>query len=454
MKCPAGTFGNVQGLGSSACSGVCRPGYYCLEGEAVSDSPYKCTAGRYGGAGQVNDRCTAECIAGYYCPAGTGSNNFVKCGESKDKPYRYYCGSGSAVPKEVDVGYFTTGSISALDPGATRSGQQICDLGSYCQDGLKYTCPAGKYGGKLGLTSAGCLVSAGYSPNCVDDPKNNCQPCEKGFYCSSGSTSPTAKDCVHAGYYCPAGSSVPLLVPVGFFSGPADSPAQNKYEIYPCPPGFFCGGFKVYNESYYSGKDVEDGMGLLPVLYFTNCSTVSIPERIQGEAVPFASIASPGPYSAFNRKVVTEIVEIKSDCGYLYQNNAYSALTLLITEIADPKDDENFRFIELYSPGGGGKKIADDLYLLRWTNGNVNPTTQYKLSLLGMELNADGFLVICRSLLAEQKYGIKCSKVIGQSGVADSDGKIVSLPDNNIVSQPYTLSTHVLCCCPPICTHT
>jgi hypothetical protein len=115
-------------------------------------------------------------------------------------------------------------------------------------------------------------------------------------------------------------------------------------------------------------------------------------------------------------------MEIKSDCGYLFQNNA-SAPTLLITEIADPKDDENFRFIELYSPGGGGKKIVDDLYLLRWTNENVKPTTQYKLPLLGMELSADGFLVICRSISAAEKYGIKCSKEIGQSGVADSNGK-------------------------------
>lgn len=59
--CPAGTYGNVEGASSAACSGNCSAGYVCPAG-SVNATAALCPAGKYSGVGAVN--CTA-------CPAGT-----------------------------------------------------------------------------------------------------------------------------------------------------------------------------------------------------------------------------------------------------------------------------------------------------------------------------------------------------------------------------------------------
>ena len=62
-----------------------------------------------------------------------------------------------------------------------RSYQHICDLGHYCQGGIKRPCPAGTFGGELGLDSPLCSG-----------------PCEKGYFCPSASVSQTAFKCSDA----------------------------------------------------------------------------------------------------------------------------------------------------------------------------------------------------------------------------------------------------------------
>ena len=44
--CDAPRYGNVQGLTSPECSGVCRAGYYCPAG-STSDTAFPCGAGNY-----------------------------------------------------------------------------------------------------------------------------------------------------------------------------------------------------------------------------------------------------------------------------------------------------------------------------------------------------------------------------------------------------------------------
>ena len=98
------------------------------------------------------------------------------------------------------------------------------------------------------------------------------------------------------------------------------------------------------------------------------------------------------------------------------------ALVLIITELADPGNDSSSRYVELYSPGGAGQTIDDELYLLRWTNGNVNPTISTAISLQGKTIGSDGFFVVCSTATADTSYNDACDLIGGEGGPADSNG--------------------------------
>lgn len=70
-----------------------------------------------------------------------------------------YCPAGSHSPVTVDIGYYSTGT-----PGL-RSNETICPLGQYCVGGVNASCPAGAFGGVMGLNSSACSgpCSAGAS---------------------------------------------------------------------------------------------------------------------------------------------------------------------------------------------------------------------------------------------------------------------------------------------------
>jgi hypothetical protein len=84
--CPAGVYGIDRMLTSSSCSGSCPPGSYCPVGtiepllcpigsycpDGVEKVP--CPAGSYGDQeGLTNRDCSGKCQPGYYCPQGSGS---------------------------------------------------------------------------------------------------------------------------------------------------------------------------------------------------------------------------------------------------------------------------------------------------------------------------------------------------------------------------------------------
>lgn len=103
----------------------------------------------------------------------------------------------------------------------------------------------------------------------------------------------------------------------------------------------------------------------------------------------------------------------------------------LLTELADPQDVKNARFVEIYSPDCAGRPIPENLYLMRWTNGNANPTMRTVFKLADATENAifpfDGFLVLCGRTEADTEYGVgTCDAVIGNDGPAYSDGAHVS----------------------------
>ena len=82
----------------------------------------------------------------------------IPCGNSN-----VYCPEGSFQPHQVDIGYYTTGSLTFptmdkqdANDAQFRSSQIICEPGYYCVNGVKLPCPIGRYGDTFGLTSSDC----------------------------------------------------------------------------------------------------------------------------------------------------------------------------------------------------------------------------------------------------------------------------------------------------------
>ena len=76
----------------------------------------------------------------------------------------------------------------------TRTTQLHCPIGSYCVNGVRKVCPAGKYGRTKGLTTSKCSGKCLKGYNCpqessypsqtlrLDIAANNMKPCPKGKY--------------------------------------------------------------------------------------------------------------------------------------------------------------------------------------------------------------------------------------------------------------------------------
>lgn len=285
-KCPAGTFGNVVGLSTISCADTCPEGFYCPIGTKLpysypclndtrvycpqgSDAPipvglgyytkrsqistqtgggytseticplgsfcingrrYLCPAGRYGGQIQmVNSSCSGLCRAGFYCPEGSFISTQYQC-DSTD----VYCPIGSAAPSLVATGYYTTshsGNDSLLISysvdgnefrGWARSEQAICNPGYYCVKGVRYPCPAGRYGASAGLSTGYC---DGF--------------CRGGYYCPEGSVSPTETECGGDDVFCPTGSTEPHRADIGYYTTGGDG-STTRVGQQRCEPGSYC----------------------------------------------------------------------------------------------------------------------------------------------------------------------------------------------------------------------
>lgn len=148
---------------------ICEMGYYCKDGVK-----YECPGGTFGyGTGFSSEEQCLSCRRGYYCPSARGkpSTNAkqLPCG-SVDK----FCPDRSALPQSVSVGYYTKGGEGfGNDAIFHRTHQEICPKGSFCLGGVRYLCPKGTYGEKVGLSSSFC---DGF--------------CPEGFFCEEGTILP------------------------------------------------------------------------------------------------------------------------------------------------------------------------------------------------------------------------------------------------------------------------
>lgn len=212
--CSHGSYRSLKGPWKNGCPGykLCEKGFYC-NGE-VRES---CPAGTYGDhEGLISSNCSQSCPAGYYCPSQTSSPYGFPCGKAS-----VYCPQGAAIPTPVPSGYYGVGS--SVDKHVAI---EICPVGFYCLDGLKYSCPAGTFGAQTGLST----------PNCSD-------LCPAGFYCPTATILPHSYPCpIEASHYCPVGSSHPTPVAIGYYvRKDKDADPRGGYTSQElCPPGSYC----------------------------------------------------------------------------------------------------------------------------------------------------------------------------------------------------------------------
>ena len=129
------------------------PGTFASRGYAIV-----CGTGRYGTKwGETSSSCTGACPAGYFCPFGTTVP--FPCGAP-----HLFCPEGSSNPRKVHRGYYTIGGDVN---GTTRIAEIKTEMSPTLL--MEYaTCPAGRYGGAIGLYNESC--SGNCSAGCCPPP--------------------------------------------------------------------------------------------------------------------------------------------------------------------------------------------------------------------------------------------------------------------------------------------
>ena len=133
-------------------------------------------------------------------------------------------GMALSTPTAVQAGYYSTGGNET-----TRTGEAQCSPGYYCDEGVRFACPAGRYGSitTWGLTSANCSGE-----------------CSTGYFCPQGSTSPRQEPCgigaFPARYYCPPSTDERLVVSDGYYSSPESNSEEHRESQLPCPQQYDC----------------------------------------------------------------------------------------------------------------------------------------------------------------------------------------------------------------------
>jgi len=206
----------------------CELGYWCSNGVR-----YRCPKGFYGkDVGMTNSYCSGQCYAGFICDEASDSPTQRTCGINENDS-SVYCPLGSFSPIKVPVGYYSiSGTIT------TRASILKCEPGFFCVNGIKRSCPAGRYAAVSGSSSESCqgICKAGFY--CPKNSTSSTQfplpagrygvegmesargtgVCLGGYYCPQSSTSPTQFECGGDNLYCPPGSGAPLTIPSKYYS--------------------------------------------------------------------------------------------------------------------------------------------------------------------------------------------------------------------------------------------
>jgi len=249
-KCPSGRYGNIFGLSNSNCTDKCLAGYFCESG-SPSSTQYPCgDADHYcpeGSSYPLEVPKGHYTISAHVLVAGKDGDIYQVFGDGINDNYPEYDSlqssqhvvdvsdsGGLSAQEEQDLAYTqdsfysihsnvnqnefyinndisgngggvgaigSVGHMRILGHFTTRSSYKIAPIGHYAIEGIRYRCPAGRWGQEEGMSDSTCSGA-----------------CSPGFYCPPGSTSPKQVACGDANYYCPRGSAFPLQVPTGYYT--------------------------------------------------------------------------------------------------------------------------------------------------------------------------------------------------------------------------------------------
>ncbi|XP_077985306.1 uncharacterized protein LOC144439946 [Glandiceps talaboti] len=252
--CPPGTYNPTEGLRSEDECLSCTPGEYCLQ---------------YG-----MDVTAGNCSARYYC-SGNSSTPTPTDGFTGDVcPVGHYCPTGANQPIPCEPGTYTDTTLNEeclqCTPGhycITGSNPEDCPAGFFCPEGTGHiwqSCPLGTFSSQTGLANVTqcSLCLAGYYCSQLNATSVT-GPCDPGYYCKSGSDSPTPgllssgdADICPAGYFCEQATGDPEPCPPSTFNNrtgiTSESECMQCLEGYycdvpgldfptgPCDPGFYC----------------------------------------------------------------------------------------------------------------------------------------------------------------------------------------------------------------------
>ncbi|OAF70388.1 hypothetical protein A3Q56_01860 [Intoshia linei] len=238
VKCAAGTYMHLTGMGKSTQCISCPAGRYCPIGSKTQDSLPLCKAGYICKTGATIDYPASN--MGFSCPIGhyclSGSIQPIQC-----KPGTYQDVVGQDKCKSCLIGH--------MCPVSGVSVPIDCPKGFYCIAGITdemKPCPTGTYNDLINQsTSIACKTCP---PKKYCDGEGLDQPtgdCESGYICASGSTTPKPKvldlngnQPCPVGMYCSKSSSVGIKCPIGTIR--YNIGARAITDCYPCAAGYFC----------------------------------------------------------------------------------------------------------------------------------------------------------------------------------------------------------------------
>lgn len=311
--CPGGMICSQDGRVISGCPGgvVCEPGTLNVFGV---DTYRSC--GPDFGAVLNGFYCPINASARILTPPGYFNNNFLPVAP---RP----CLAGNYCPKDPLTGRYRTwfpcpsGSFS----GPLQTNCTVCPAGTYCTQPDAGTgvvepelCTPGRYCAENATTLWGHGPCAeGYlCPAGTGTPTPASSKCPAGWYCASGSSSPSSL--CQPGYYCPEGSSSPrsYLCPAGSFcyAGSAE-PALCPAGSWSSTPGRFT-ACNLCPASTYSGA--------VGATNYTSCKDCPA-----GFQCPSAGMAAPLPCPAGAKSAPTGLSCVECPAGTFNQmpgNNA------------------------------------------------------------------------------------------------------------------------------------
>jgi len=110
----------------------------------------------------------------------------------------------------------------------------------------------------------------------------------------------------------------------------------------------------------------------------------------------------------------------------------------IITQVVDPKNKPARRLVEIYTPNCAGGIITDDLFIIKYERNKTIPSYDNPISLKGLQIPANGFIVFCATVEGNIFYNGLCDFITMDGSAADSDGRdqvaiISGAPGKNFV---------------------